>query len=250
VRREPGGVVLVLCAAGLPHFLLSELGGSLTSAALVGLLIPGSVPLFLAALLFARRRERVAPRRLLALGAILVGVAATTVLRTSPGSLAGIGALLAAGCAWAVYTLGLRRTELDPVGVVLVLCVPSALAAGALGLTGLLPSHLLDGTAPLPAVGLFVVLQGVGTGIVSTLSYAYAVRRLGSSTSATTGALSPVLATVAAVPLFGEPITGGTVVALLFIVGGVVAGNLPPGRRTSRVAGPAGAPSAAVPTPT
>ena len=58
-------------------------------------------------------------------------------------------------------------------------------------------------------IALFAVLQGVGTGILSTLSYAYAVRCLGSSIPAATGAVSPVLTTLLAVPLFSEPITAG-----------------------------------------
>ncbi|WP_442875111.1 EamA family transporter [Actinoplanes sp. NBC_00393] len=82
------------------------------------------------------------------------------------------------------------------------------------------------GAAPASNIALFAVLQGVGTGILSTLSYAYAVRRLGSSIPAVTGAISPVLTTLLAVPLFGEPITVGISTALALIVGGVITFNL------------------------
>jgi drug/metabolite transporter (DMT)-like permease len=224
LRRERAGVVLALCLAGLPHYLLSALGGRLTSAALVGLLIPGSVPVFVAII----RAKRLPGRRTLALASIILGVAATTVLTNSAATIAGIGVLLAAGCAWAIYTVALPRTQLDLISLVLVVCTPSALAAVVLGVTGILPSNLLAGGAPISHIALFAALQGVGTGILSTLAYAYAVRTLGSSIPAATGAVSPVLTTLLAVPLFAEPITPGAAVALVLIVGGVIAFNRAP----------------------
>ncbi len=224
VRAEPLAVVAALSLAGLPHFLLSALGGSLTSAALVGLLLPGSVPLFVA--LLPAGRPALGRQRVLALGAIVAGITATAVLTTSAAGLGGIAVLLAAGLLWAVYTIALRHTRLDLISLVLLLCVPSALISVLLGVTGALPSNLLAGTVPLPTVALFAALQGIGTGIVSTLSYAYAVRRLGSGIPAVTGAISPVLTTLLAVPLFHEPITAAVTVALTLIVGGVLAFNL------------------------
>ncbi|AEV84000.1 hypothetical protein ACWT_2978 [Actinoplanes sp. SE50] len=213
VRRERPTTIAALLLAGLPHYLLSALGGRLASAAVVGLLLPGTVPLFVALL----KRDR---RRWPALAAILLGVAVLTVAHAG---LAGIAVLLAAGLAWAVYTMALSRTGLDLISLVLVVCTPSALIA----LAG--SAHLK--AAPAGTIVLFVVLQGVGTGIVSTLSYAYAVRRLGSSIPAVTGALSPVLTTLLAVPIFGEGLTAGAAVALLLIVGGVVAYNAPQRQR-------------------
>ncbi|BCY08333.1 DMT family transporter [Actinoplanes sp. L3-i22] len=232
VRRERAGTILAISLAGLPHFLLSAFGGSLTSAALVGLLLPGSVPLFVAVILAVRGGDRPTGRRLLALVAITLGVAATAVLTRSAGTVAGIGILLAAGCAWAVYTIALRHTRLDLISVVLVVCVPSALAALALEVSGVLPAHL--GAAPRSYVAIFVVLQGIGTGIFSTFSYVYAVRCLGSGIPAVTGALSPVLTTLLAVPIFGEPVTAGILVALTLVTGGVVTYNRASARAAER----------------
>lgn len=227
LRRERAGVVLALCVAGLPHYLLSALGGRLTSATLVGLLIPGSVPVFVAII----RGRRLPRRRTLALASIVLGVAATTALTTSATTIAGIGVLLTAGCAWAIYTVALPRTQLDLISLVLVVCTPSAFAAVFLGATGVLPSNLLTGAVPILHIALFAALQGVGTGILSTLTYAYAVRALGSSIPAVTGAASPVLTTLLAVPLFGETITLSTAVALALIVGGVIAYHRTPALR-------------------
>lgn len=221
VRRERLGTVLALSLAGLPHYLLSALGGRHTSAALVGLLLPGTVPLFVAIISAVRRNDRPTPRKLLALTAIALGVTTTAVLTRSAASLAGIGILLAAGCAWAVYTIALRATRLDLISVVLVVCVPSAVAALALEAGG--GFHLAS--VPTTYQIMFLILQGVGTGIFSTLSYVYAVRCLGSGIPAVTGALSPVLTTLLAVPIFGERITAGVLVALALVAGGVVVYN-------------------------
>ncbi|WP_395244102.1 DMT family transporter [Agromyces sp. MMS24-K17] len=248
VRREPVVVVLLLLVGGLPHFLVSALGGHLASAALVGLIIPGTVPVFVTLLALAGAgagpgRRRVARRQLVAVAAILVGVGAAAALTASSGSLAGIGVLLAAGFIWAVYTLALRRTSLDVSSVVLVVCAPSAAIAVLLAVTGAMPSSLLAGTARPEDALLFVLLQGVGTGVVSTVAYVVAVRSLGSGIASAAGALSPVVTALLAVPLLGEPLTAGVVVALAIIVGGVALFNAPP--RRARVRSSVGASAAA-----
>ncbi|MEU1232160.1 DMT family transporter [Streptomyces sp. NPDC005828] len=228
LRGERIGVLLMLGIGGLPHFLLCALGGHLTSAALIGLLVPGTVPLFVVVILCLRWRERISPRRLIALAAITTGVAAAAMQTTSTATTAGIGVLLTAGCAWAVYTIGLRRTGLDLAGVVLAVCTPAAIAAALLAASTAMPSHLMTGTADVSDVLLFTGLQGIGTGLLSTLCYAYAVRALGGNLAATAGAISPVLTALLAIPLFGEPITPGVGVALALIATGVAVFNLAP----------------------
>ncbi|MFC8511780.1 DMT family transporter [Streptomyces sp. NPDC057257] len=225
LRRERIGVLLMLGIGGLPHFLLCALGGRLTSAALIGLLIPGTVPLFVAVILYLGWRERISRRRLTALAAITTGIAATAIQTTSTATTAGIGILLLAGCAWAVYTIGLRRTGLGLSEVVLTICVPATMATALLAGTAAVPSHLMTGTAGISDVLLFTGLQGIGTGLLSTLCYAYAVRVLGSNLAATAGAMSPVLTALLAVPLFDEPLTPGVSAALTLIVTGVMVFN-------------------------
>lgn len=236
LRRERPGVLLLLLIGGLPHFLLFAFGAHLTTAGLTGLLVPGTVPLFVTAIVSIAWRSRIPGRQLLALGAIVTGVAASAFQATTATTIAGIGVLLAGGMAWALFTIGLRRTQLDPIGVVVLICAPSALAAAGLAASGLMPSNLADGTAKLPDILLFTALQGVGTGLLSTLCYAYAVRALGSNISAATGAMSPVLTAVVAVPLFGEHITPALAVALTLIVIGVIAFNLTPTRAKGNAA--------------
>lgn len=233
LRGEPTTVIALVLLAGLPHFLLFAWGAHLTSAALTGLLVPGTVPLFVTILLFLHRRTTVSRTRLIALAAIVAGVAASAVLMGGVADAGGIAVLLAAGLVWAAYTLGLGRTRLDPVGVIALVSVVSLVAALALTATGAMPSHLFDGRVDVSAWVAYGLVQGVGTGLLSTACYVVAVKNLGSSIPAAAGALSPVLTALVAVPLLGEQIAPGLVVALVLIVTGVAAFALAPARTTS-----------------
>lgn len=245
LRGEPATVIALVLLAGLPHFLLFAWGAHLTSAALTGLLVPGTVPLFVTILLFLHRRTTVSRTRLIALAAIVAGVAASAILIGGVVDAGGIAVLLAAGLVWAAYTIGLARTRLDPVGVIVVVSVASLLAALALAATGAMPSQAFHGNVDLPAWAAYALVQGVGTGLLSTACYVVAVKNLGSSIPAAAGALSPVLTALVAVPLLGEPLSAGLVVALVLITCGVAAFALAPARTASRpmASDPASAPN-------
>lgn len=238
LRGERVRVIALVLLAGLPHFLLFAWGAHLTSAALTGLLVPGTVPLFVTLLLFLAFRSSVSRRRLIALGAIVVGIAVSATLTGGPAGPDGIAVLMAAGFVWAAYTIGLSRTRLDPLGVIALVSLTSFIAALVLTAAGALPSQLFSGTVDVPAWGAYALVQGVGTGMLSTACYVVAVKNLGSSITAAAGALSPVLTALVAVPLLGEPLTAGLGVALVLIVSGVVAFAFAPARGARTSAGP------------
>lgn len=226
LRHEQRRTIAMVLLGGVPHFLLFALGARMTSAGLTGLLVPGTVPLFVT-LLLVRRRTDLPARRVIALGAIVVGVVASALLIHTYASLAGILVLVFAGAVWAVYTLDLQRTGLNITSTILVVCGFSATTCAVLALTHAMPTHLMAGTARAGDVLLFVVVQGLGTGVASTLCYAVAVRCLGGSIASVAGALSPVVTAVVAVPLLHEPLTAGLAVSLACIVTGVLLFNLP-----------------------
>jgi drug/metabolite transporter (DMT)-like permease len=228
-RCRPVAIVAV-AVGGLPHFLLFALGADLTTAGLTGLLVPGSAPLFVAAIVFLLRRKRIPKLRIIALTTIGAGVAVTALQASSSATRAGIAVLLLAGLAWAVYTVGLQYAKLALPEVILSVCATSLAGVVALAATGLMASHLLTGTATVSDVLVFTAVQGVGTGLLSAVCYAHAVRALGGGIAAATGAVSPVVTTSVAVPLFAEPITAGLAAALLLIVAGVAGFNLVPSR--------------------
>ena len=226
LRQLPARRWLMIAAgAGLPFFWLAAMGGAQTSATHVGALIAGTTPVSVAVLTWVIYRQR--PAVMLPLGIILVGVAALIGAsgNLAAGSLTGVALLLSASLFWGCYTLGLRGSGLDPIGCALVLALPSTLVLLPLLATGGLPSNLTQ--VRLAEAMPFILAQGVGVGLVSSLTYAIAIARLGVAKCAAIGSLAPAIAAVLAVPLLHEALTPGTILAVLIICAGVMLANRP-----------------------
>ncbi|MFD1695769.1 DMT family transporter [Roseibium aestuarii] len=223
IRLRDAAMVLL---GGVPFFFVASAGAAATSAAHVGALVAGTSPLSVAliGLLVERRAITRAQARGLALIALgVLGLVLGQGLTLSGASLGGMGLLLAASLIWGVYTTGLRRTGLDPVSNGLLVAVGSLLVQIPLMLSGLVDSHLSTITfhSALP----FLLIQGLGVGVISTIGYAFAISRLGAARSATVGSLAPALAALLAVPLLGESLGLATFVAILVMSAGVVLAN-------------------------
>jgi drug/metabolite transporter (DMT)-like permease len=248
-------VVAVCCGAGLPHYLLSSLGGARTSAVLVGIVVPGTAPLFVAVIAALLWRARISAVQVGALLLVVAGVAVSIGSVTDARQAGGIAALVAAGFSWAVYTSALRCCTFAPLEVVLVVALSNAAVDAVAVVSGLAPSSIRAGSAAAGDVVLFVLLQGIGVGVLAVLCYATAVRHLGGPVAATSGATSPVLTLLLAVPLFGEPVTAGTVLVLVLVLAGVATYNLAQVRRARAVPAPRPTPdppasqTVAVPSP-
>ncbi|WP_251055656.1 DMT family transporter [Streptomyces sp. ISL-66] len=237
---RPATAAKIICGAGLPFFLAAMYGGSLTSAAFVGSLIPGMVPLFVCALMVAGGRGAPRGTQAVGLALIAVGVVALVwhhVVPLDTGVLAGAGILLAASGLWALYTVGLKEVDLDPVGSIGLLCLPSFAAMALLVLTGVLPTGLASAAGS--DILLFLLVQGLGVGLCAGLLYAFAIRRLGAERSSVIGSLSPVAVVLLAVPLLDESPTLSVLVGVPLITAGVVLANR---RSRPRSSGPATGP--------
>ncbi|MET9602025.1 DMT family transporter [Streptomyces sp. NPDC006459] len=226
---RPGPAVKIICGAGVPFFLAAMHGGALTSAAFVGSIVPGMVPLFVSVIMI--RRGHRAPRGTQAAGLALIaaGVIALVwryVVPVDTDVLAGAGTLLVASGLWALYTVGLREVDLDPIGSIGLLCLPSFAVIGILTLTGILPTGIAHAAGS--DIALFLVVQGLGVGLCAGLLYAFAIRRLGAERSAVVGSLSPVAVVLLAVPLLGETPTLAVLVGVPLITTGVVLANRRP----------------------
>ncbi|MGP3689306.1 DMT family transporter [Streptomyces sp. IBSNAI002] len=226
---RPGPALKIVCGAGVPFFLAAMHGGSLTSAAFVGSIVPGMVPLFVSALMAARGHG--APRGTQAAGLALIaaGVAALVwryVVPVDADVLEGAGTLLVASGLWALYTVGLRDVALDPVGSIGLLCLPSFAIVGVLVLAGVLPTGLAHAAGG--DIALFLVVQGLGVGLCAGLLYAVAIRRLGAERSSVGGSLSPVAVVLLAVPLLGETPSPAVLIGVPLITAGVFLANRRP----------------------
>ncbi|MCA9833351.1 MAG: DMT family transporter [Thermomicrobiales bacterium] len=225
VRQAPvAACLLIAIGAGLPFYLLTAIGGDLTSATFVGVINPGMPPLYVACIGFVLFHQRFRLTSLLGYAAILTGLFAMVAASAHSTHIAGAWVLMLAALCWAVYTIGLQRARLDPITATLLVCLPSAMAALLLLVSGATASNLL--TAPTSDILGFALMQGIGTGVISSIAYTISIRRLGAITAATVGAMSPALVAIIAVPVFGEslPFVAGVGVAL--VVGGIVTANL------------------------
>ncbi|MFE0702048.1 DMT family transporter [Streptomyces sp. NPDC058872] len=223
---RPAPAIKIVCGAGVPFFLAAMYGGSLTSAAFVGAIVPGMVPLFVSGLMVAGGKSL--PRGTQATGLVLIvaGVVALVWRYTAAldaDVLLGTGTLLVASGLWALYTVGLREVDLDPVGSIGLLCLPSFVVIGLLALTGVLPTGLAHAAGA--DVVLFLVVQGLGVGLCAGLLYAFAIRRLGPERCSVVGSLSPVAVVLLAVPLLDEAPTLPVVIGVPLITLGVALAN-------------------------
>ncbi|WP_327282220.1 MULTISPECIES: DMT family transporter [unclassified Streptomyces] len=230
---RPAAALKIACGAGVPFFLAAMYGGSLTSAAFVGSIVPGMVPLFVSALMVAGGRGAPRGTQAAGLGLIAAGVVALVwryVFPLNTQVLAGAGILLVASGLWALYTVGLKEVDLDPVGSIGLLCLPSFAVMALLVLTGVLPTGVASAAGS--DIALFLVVQGLGVGLCAGLLYAFAIRSLGAERSSTVGSLSPVAVVLLAIPLLDESPTAAVLVGVPLITAGVALANRRPRNRT------------------
>jgi len=208
VRTVGLPLLAVICiGAGVPYVLISSAGLQFAPAAQAGALIPGTMPLWAAALAVIFLHERIAgPRRV---GLLLIPVGILIFLGTGLTDLASghwrgqLLFLLGALC-WASFTVAMRRagtkgfTALHATAVVSVVS-----AAWYLPVYVFLLPHRIA-AAPWETIAIQTVYQGILVAIVSLFAYTRAVGILGASLGASFASLVPVLAMLAAIPLLGE----------------------------------------------
>jgi drug/metabolite transporter (DMT)-like permease len=165
-------------------------------------------------------------------GAVLLVAWNTTGAGQSWSTGRALGAALAALAAlmWAVFTLVMRRAELEPLHAAALVSVGS--------LAGYLPLYLAWrgaalAQAPPAELAIQVIFQGVLVTIVSLLLYGRAVAILGASGGAAFGALVPALSALIAIPLLGEWPGAAEWLGIVVISAGVylASGGLLPTRR-------------------
>ena len=215
-------VALMVIGSGAPFLVVVATGMRFAEAAEVGVLLPGTMPLFVALLSAIVDGERFTPSRLVGLALAVAAMAAIGGPALLSGQ--GIGFLLvpAGAFLWAVYTLAFRRANLDPAAAAGVIAAWSTIL--------LLPLALMESPAELLRAGPAVfagqlVSQFVLSGVVALVCYGAAVRMLGSSRAAIFSALAPALAALIAVPWLGEVPTALTIAGIILAVAGVALGS-------------------------
>ncbi|MCP4384950.1 MAG: DMT family transporter [Hyphomicrobiales bacterium] len=211
-------LALMVIGSGAPFFAVTAFGMNFANAAQIGVLLPGTMPLFVAVLSAAIHGERFGRWR-------LIGFTVTTValvLIGGPALLAGqgIGLLLIpfGALLWAVYTLAFRQSGLTAraaAGVVAAWSTLMLLPFAAF--TSPLP--LLN--APINILAWQIASQSVLSGVIAGVCFGAAVRLVGSSRASIFSALAPALAALIAIPVLGEVPSLTTTIGIGLAVAGV-----------------------------
>jgi len=213
----------LLLLGGIPFFIIAALGAKTVPAAYVGNILAGTPSLFVAALLYLAYRQKVEKRKIMPLALILIGVLVMTFAQATPITsevLTGIMYLVAGSIVWAAYTIGLKQTKLDPISIAFIVTSSSLVIMSICIPFGLFESNLLNSS--FESIWPFLLVQGLGVGVISTVGYTYAVNKLDSSRATVLGSLSPVLTAVLAIPFFNEQLSIATVIGLFLTALGVI----------------------------
>ncbi|HEX4859258.1 MAG TPA: DMT family transporter [Usitatibacteraceae bacterium] len=203
----PGRWLLIVSCAGVPYVLIASSGLQFAPAAHAGALIPGTMPLWTALLAIAFLKERIDPARRWGLALIPLGIfifLGSALFDLDSGHWRGHLLFIAAAMCWATFTVAMRAASQSGFSPLHAAAVVSVIGAAAyLPVYALLLPHRI-GDAPLDAILIQTIYQGILVSIVSLFAYARAVAILGASLGASFASLVPVLAMLSAIPLLGE----------------------------------------------
>lgn len=243
----------VLCGlfGGLLYAILCYAGFVYAPATHASVLMPGSLPLWTTLLALALLGERVSAARALGLACIVGGdllVGGPSLLAALDGGQVWKGDVLfmSAAFCWSVYSVLGRRFHVDAVNATIAITafafVTYVPLFALLTLSGLLPSQLAQ--APWTEIAGQALFQGLGSVVVSGISFMFMVRAFGPVRSTMITSLVPGLSALGAVAVLGEPLGWGLLAGLALVTAGILLGV----RGVRSVQG-AAAPAAATPTP-
>ena len=203
----PAGVIAMLaCGAGAPYLLLAIGGLAFAPAAHFGVVAPGTMLLISALGGWLWMNDRLTVSRMIGSAVILLGllVMGWDGLHSPvvEGAWLGDCMFVAAGCAWAMFTLASRRWSVDPLHATALVAV--------LSFVFYLPVYFwffkFDAIlAAAPAeIGLQVGFQGILSAFVALFLYSRGVQILGAARGAVFAALVPGFATILAIPILAE----------------------------------------------
>ncbi len=233
--------ITALCGlfGGLLYALLAYAGFFYAPAAHASVLMPGSLPLWTALLAAIILKDRITPARALGLalivsGGLLVGGASLWEALSQAASGGAVfegvfrGDLLfmSAALCWSTYSVLARKFGLDAVKATIAITVfavltfmPTYIALVALGQvkTGLL-------TAPWPEVTFQIFMQGIGSVVISGITFTKMIQHFGPVRSTMMTALVPGLSALGAVVFLGEPLHWNLMAGLALVTAGIVFG--------------------------
>jgi drug/metabolite transporter (DMT)-like permease len=223
---------LVGLFGGVGYSVFAYSGFLFAPAAHASVLLPGTLPLMTA--LFSVwflgetiNRQRLLGLLLILLGGVLVGgVSIWKGLQDGGNVWVGDVLFLTASTCWASYTVLCRKYSLGAVpATVAVICfcavffLPSYIALVA---NGILKSKLL--TAPIQEIAFQTVWQGMGSVVISGITFTKMIQYFGPIRSTMITALVPGLSALAAVIFLNEPLSFNLLLGLFLVTIGIIVG--------------------------
>lgn len=218
---------------GLLYASLAYTGFFYAPATHAAVLMPGSLPLWTALLAALLLHDHITPLRATGLALIVAGdllVGGRSLLAAFSGGDVWKGDLLfmlAASC-WATYSVLARRHGVDAVQATIAITafalVSYVPAYGLLVAAGMVTSHLAQ--APWSEILFQMAFQGMGSVVISGISFTRMVQYYGPVRSTMVTALVPGLSAMGAVLFLDEPMHWSLVAGLLLVTGGILLGVL------------------------
>ena len=216
---------LVLTLFGALGFTLFAFNGFRHAPANhAAILLQGALPFTVPVMSYFILGELPTRQRIIGLLFVTVGIGSIAIESFGTGgfTVLGDGLLICASLCWAMYTVLLRRWNMPPMDstiavtlIASVLYLPVYLA--------FLPKNVAE--TPWQECLFYAIYQGVIVAVIQMIFYTRAVALLGASRLAMLASVVPVVASLGAVPLLGEPLTAAICVGLVFAVIGAWIGN-------------------------
>jgi drug/metabolite transporter (DMT)-like permease len=222
---------LVGTIGGVGYAMLAYSGFFFAPAAHASVLLPGTLPLSTALVAMWLLKDRITPTRAVGLGLIFCGdllVGGTSLLKAFDGGETWKGDLLflSASTCWAFYSVIARKNALDAVKATIAITVFTAVTYvpvyAALLAFGAVKSHLA--TAPWGEMAFQAVFQGVGSVVISGISFTKMIQYFGPVRSTMMTALVPGLSALGAVFFLGEPLHTNLMLGLALVTVGILFG--------------------------
>jgi drug/metabolite transporter (DMT)-like permease len=213
------------------YAMLAYSGFFYAPAAHASVLMPGSLPLWTSLLAIVVLHEHITRARAIGLACIVLGdllVGGASLLKAFDGGEVWKGDLLfvSAAVCWSCYTVLVRRHALDPVRATIAItafsCISFVPLYGLAAYAGWVPTLL--GSAPASEMLFQAIYQGVGTVIISGITFNVMIRHYGPVRSTMITALVPGLSALGAVMFLNEPMSLNLLAGLALVTCGILFG--------------------------
>jgi drug/metabolite transporter (DMT)-like permease len=224
---------------GVLYACLAYTGFFFAPAAHASVLMPGTLPLSTALMAVWLLKDRITPARAVGLGLIFGGdvlVGGASLLKAFDGGETWKGDVLflCASSCWACYAVLARKWALDAVKATMAISVFAVLTYvpvyTLLVALGAVQSHWA--AAPWGEIVAQMLIQGVGSVVISGISFTVMIQHFGPMRSTMMTALVPGLSALGAVVFLGEPLSWNLWLGLGLVTCGIVFGvrasKLPP----------------------